>query len=200
MAEPKKKPAYNINVRIPPPKIKFGWLGRFFYRFNKNRDAYLTRIYGLGGLGAIFLSIFGLKNFLTTVRDGKIRSDNYDWAKQAGVLTEEQVKEHEEVEAFSPKLSHIVNPDGKPDRVFISGGTHKPEIRISERTGKVEITMKVPILGHATMKVPIRQVEFDDDGNVVCDETGFPKYKKVNGKVPGFSSTLSEKIYGVEKN
>lgn len=199
MADPKKKPAYNINVRLPPPKTKYGWLGSFFYRLNKNREKHITRMYGIGGLAAIFLSLFGIKNFMTKIKEGKVRQDNYDLAKQAGVLTEEQIVEHEKVMAHSVTPSNIVNPDGKPDHVFIGGGTYKPEIRVSEQMEKVEVTIKVPILGNCTMRVPIRQIEFDDEGNVVCDETGFPKYKVVDGKGPTFLSTMSEKIYGVEK-
>lgn len=180
--EPRRRPAYQVNVRLPPPKTSYGWLGAFIYRLKKNRDTHYARIYGIGGLAAIVLSLFGFKKFMETTSSLKIKNENYEMAKQAGMLTEEQIKEHEECVAKAEAIDpNIVNPDGKPDRIYVGEGSYRPEIKISERTNKVEVTIKAPIVGYATMKVPLDKIEFDDDGNVVCDETGFPKYKKVEG-------------------
>lgn len=178
----RKQPAYKINVRLPPPKSRFGWFGDFFYRVYENRHLNIARLYGLAGLSGIVLAGLGAKKLYDDYQYESARSEKYEVARATGTLTKAQIEEQEKVDADSIQKYKIVNPDGKPDYACVGEGSYHPQIRVSERENVVQSTIRVPIFGNLTVCVPWDTVELDENGKLVFDADGFPKFIRQDEK------------------
>nr|XP_039259509.1 uncharacterized protein LOC120335964 [Styela clava] len=174
----KTKPRYN--VRIEPPKPKYGAFGRFINYLRENRVSYTSKIYALGVVGA---GLYFLGALVRNIKkEGLETKEIYEEDVKYRFLHQRPEPDSEDEKQLSERIKMKI-----PDEFMqVEDG---PSIVINREKKFVEATTKRPLGMSQFVRIPLEQCEFDNEGNLVLDKYGYPINK---GSV--INQKLTEKI------